>query len=98
MIVVNAIAILSAVLLGARWLRGKAGKALRQTVVSPVAELAEKNKEIMEAVTGVSDQVTELGKQIQRAHDRLDRHLESHQIFGFQLQPHHQSDRGEHHG
>lgn len=100
-VVVNAIAILTALLVSARWLRGKAGKALRQTVVSPVSELAEKNKEIMDAVSGVSDQVAQLGAQINRAQDRMDRHLESHQILGFAMQPLQSQpshERSEHHG
>lgn len=96
MMLVNVIAVGGSLIAAAVWLRKRAGKALRNSVVAPVTDLSNMvetlnstlNKKIsalQDDLLGkfgdLKDEVQAMRDELERAHDRLDRHLESHSML-----------------
>ena len=76
--VVNVIAILSALGVLAVWLRKRVKLAFNNATSQLTAQLARADDELKEQVNDLNGLLQTLTDETRRAHERLDRHLETH--------------------
>lgn len=75
---VNVIAILTALGVLAVWLRKRVKLAFDKATAQLKSQLARADDELKEKVDGLENLLTSLTNETRRAHERLDRHLETH--------------------
>lgn len=76
--VVNVIAIVSALGVLGVWLRKRVKTAFNNATNQLKTQLADADKAIKEQVDDLSSLLVSLAEETRRAHERLDRHLETH--------------------